>query len=401
MTMLPRTPIRVAVLCDMAEEGWPSMDQMGNLLASRLPVLAPDLQVTALRHPMRRVASRGAEPAGRAALLADRLLNRMLLYPRRVRREAGRFDLYHVVDHSYAQLALDVPDGAAIVTCHDVDTFRCLTATAREPRPLWFRLMTRRILRGLRRAARVVCVSAAARDDLIRFGLADAGRLRVVPNGIDPGLLDAPGEAAARKADDLLGPPGTIDVLHVGNDIPRKRLDLAMAAVERLRARGAPARLVRVGSPLRPATRGAARALGAAGCLELPFLDREVLSAVYRRCALLLFPSAREGYGLPVVEAFAAGLPVVARDIPAIRESSGGLATLVASDDPGDWAAAVECVLRRSGSDAGAASRRRAHASALTWDAHVRRLLPVYDEVLSERGPARCDRTAVCEAAAP
>lgn len=404
-----RPATRVAILCDMAEEGWPSMDQMADLLATRLPAIRPSLDVTRIHHAMVRAASRGPLAASRPAVFADRLLNRMVFYPSRVRREvARRFDLYHVVDHSYAQLLLDLPDASTIVTCHDVDTFRSLVDAASDPRPLWFRLMTRRILRGLRRAARVVCSSAATRDDVMRFDLVDPSRLRLVPNGINPAYLSAPPEDACRRAATLLGAPSSTavqespqDVLHVGNDVPRKRLDLAIGIVAALRRRGRAVRLVRVGAPLRPETAACASQLGPEGFLDLPFLDRDVLSAVYRRCALLLFPSDREGYGLPVVEAFAAGTRVVARDIPALRESSGALAALVPSGGIGDWVAAVEHALREPDPDAARAARHR-HAAALTWDAHVRGLLSVYDEVLPACGRARAaGMPAVLEAAAP
>jgi hypothetical protein len=174
----------------MVEEGWPSMDQMGALLTSRVPALAPGLAVTAVHHPFRRLASAGPLAGMRPTFFADRMLNRMVLYPRRIRRTiAGRFDIYHIVDHSYAQLALELPGHATVVTCHDVDAFRSLVIGGDDPRPAWFRAMARRVLRGLRRARIVVCVSESTRDDLIRFGLADRARLRVVPIGIDPALL--------------------------------------------------------------------------------------------------------------------------------------------------------------------------------------------------------------------
>ena len=58
----------------------------------------------------------------------------------------------------------------------------------------------------------------------------------------------------------------------------------------------------------------------------LPFVDRATLAAVYRRAALALLPSEREGFGLPLVEALACGTPVVASDIPVLREVGGDAA---------------------------------------------------------------------------
>jgi glycosyltransferase involved in cell wall biosynthesis len=379
----------VAVLHDMVEEGWPSMDQMGHLLTTRVPALAPGLSVTPIRHRMTRIASPFGLERIRPLFLADRILNRMVLYPQRVKRSvSGRFDLYHVVDHSYAQLVFALPPHRTIVSCHDIDTFRSLVQPVEDPRGALFNAMTRRILAGLRRAAIVVCGSAAAHDDLVRFGLADPARLRIVPNGIDPGLLEPPPAAARSRAAELWpAEHGTFDLLHVGSDIPRKRLDRLVEIVAALRSRGHRMRLVRVGSPLRQETRRRIAELAFGDIVELPFVDREVLRAIYERCHLLVLTSDREGYGLPVLEAFAAGKPVVASDIPALRESSGGLATLVPADSLDEWVGTIERVLQSSDPGGGLAAERRVHAAARTWDHHVRGLLPVYEEVLNSQLP--------------
>ena len=304
------------------------MDQMGHLLTTRLPAMAPGLAVTPIRHRMTRVFSPGPLAGVRPLFSADRALNRLVLYPRKMKQVAGaRFDIFHIVDHSYAQLALELPAARTIVSCHDIDTFRSLVQPEEDRRGPLFNAMTRRILAGLRRAAIVVCGSAAAHDDLVRFGLADPARLRIVPNGIDPELLEPPPSAARSTAGELLpAERGVFDVLHVGNDIPRKRLDRLVDIIATLRKRGSRVRLVRVGSPLRPETRQRMEALGLTDVIEMPFVERDVLRAIYARCDLLLLTSDREGYGLPVLEAFAAGKPVVASDIPALRESSGAWA---------------------------------------------------------------------------
>jgi glycosyltransferase involved in cell wall biosynthesis len=371
--------LKLAVIHDMPEEGWLSMDQMGELIATRVPLHSTHIQTTVVRHQLVRVASR--TPLGSKALMADRILNRMVIYPRRIRREVtGRYSLYHIVDHSYAHLVHDLPAASTIVTCHDVDTFRCLASPAGERRSPPFRAMTRRILGGLQRAARVVCVSAAAKDDLVRYGFVPAERIRVVPNGIDPDFLPEPSALAREWASGHLGRTGdTIDVLHVGNDIPRKRVDRLLRIMAGLRETGQPFRLVRVGSPLTPAHKRLARRLNVS-LVEVPYLDRDVLRAVYSRCAVLLMPSDREGFGLPVIEAFAAGRPAVISDVPALREVSAGLARWVAPDDIPGWIEAIKQTLQPDDVAVGEYARR-AHAATLTWDAHVEGLLPVYDEV--------------------
>jgi glycosyltransferase involved in cell wall biosynthesis len=101
-------------------------------------------------------------------------------------------------------------------------------------------------------------------------------------------------------------------------------------------------------------------------------------------------PSDREGFGLPVVEAFAAGRPAVISDIPALREVSGGLARWVEPDDIRGWVAAIQQTLQPQDVAVGEYARR-AHAASLTWDGHARGLLSVYDEVLDRaRGVIQC-----------
>src|SRR5438874_926738 len=105
-------PIRVAVVCDYPEEGWPSMDLVGEMILAHLAAgHAGSIAATRVCPPFRRRVARGPAARWRAARNADRLLNRFGDYPRALRRLArrGEFDLYHVVDHSYAQLVHALP----------------------------------------------------------------------------------------------------------------------------------------------------------------------------------------------------------------------------------------------------------------------------------------------------
>jgi glycosyltransferase involved in cell wall biosynthesis len=101
-------------------------------------------------------------------------------------------------------------------------------------------------------------------------------------------------------------------------------------------------------------------------------------------------PSDREGFGLPVIEAFAAGRPAVISDIPSLREVSGGLARWVPPDDIRGWVDAITNALEPQDVAVGEYARR-AHAATLTWDTHAQGLLPVYDELLDRiRGVTQC-----------
>src|SRR5258707_1038665 len=118
----------LAVLTDFPEEGWPSMDLCGDMLLAHLPRSGPlGIQPARLCPPFRRLATRLPALGRRnASFNADRLLNRFVLSPRYARRSAPRFDLFHVADHTYAQLVHALPTGRTGVYCHDLDAFRCL-----------------------------------------------------------------------------------------------------------------------------------------------------------------------------------------------------------------------------------------------------------------------------------
>ena len=142
--------LRVGIICDLTEENWPSMDLVGDMLSHYLGTGHSDeIVVEQLRPPMRRRLSRIALPgAARSAWNADRLFNRFIDYPRWLCRQADRFDLFHIIDHSYSQLVNVLPRDRTIVTCHDLDTFRCLIEPSRDPRPRWFRSMAKKTLNG-------------------------------------------------------------------------------------------------------------------------------------------------------------------------------------------------------------------------------------------------------------
>jgi glycosyltransferase involved in cell wall biosynthesis len=362
-----KTP-RVAILADFAEEDWPSMDLVAEMAASRIPgatLIQPRLQ---RRFPP-------------WAFSADRLINRMWDYPRFAARLRG-FDLFHVMDHSYSQLIHSLPAGRTLVTCHDTDTFRCLFERQLEPRPFWFRTMAAHILRGMRKAALIICVSDATRQTLLRFGIAKPEKVVVVHNGIHPAFF----EDAAPHQD------GATELLHVGSTIPRKRIgDLLCVFAECHRAWPG-LRLVHAGGPFTSSQTRLARELGVDGSItSLPFLSARALAAIYRRAALTLIPSEAEGFGLPLAESIACGTPVVASDLPALREIGGPAASYCPVGDVAAWSRRVrELLEERSVHPQSWASRTascRHRATFFSWDRNAREIEAHYRTILFGANP--------------
>ena len=375
-------PVRVGVVCDLREEGWHSMDLVADMLLETLPsVSAGRISATRLRPPMvRRWTRLPVVGGGSRARLGDRLTGRLWDYPRWLRPRSGEFDVFHIVDHSYAHLVRALPAERTIVTCNDTDAFEA----AREGAASRFdpsRLLAEHVLDGISRASHVACISESTRRSLISTGRVDPARTSVVYLGAHPACTPVPDAAADADIARQLG-ARSFEILHVSSTIPRKRIDVLLEAFSAFRRMRPDARLVRVGGPLTRDQRRLAERLNIVdGLVQLPFLERPQLAALYRRAAVVVLPSDREGFGLPVVEAMACGTPVIVSDIPALREVGGTAARYCPPGDVRRWVEAL-AEFQQEYADSNARQRRRAAclaaAARFSWTEYAAQMAELY-----------------------
>ena len=145
---------RVALVSDLREEQWHSMDLVSELLL--LGFRDPELRAVDATELCPRLVRRATRLpwAGhiRRVATADRLVNRFWDYPRWLRQQTGDFDLFHIVDHSYAHLAADLPSERTLVMCHDLDAFEAALPGQGRRSPL-ARALAQRLIDGIRRAS--------------------------------------------------------------------------------------------------------------------------------------------------------------------------------------------------------------------------------------------------------
>src|ERR1700693_4799471 len=179
--------LKVAVVADYTEEGWASMDLVAEMLATRLTSLHQDVIDARLIRPRfaRPLTRFGSLRRSKSAFNAERALNRYLLYPLWLRRQRGKFTLFHIVDHSYGHLTNHLPGDRTIITSHERDALLAILTPSRGPRSAMPRAIASWILRGFRRAAMVTCVSRATRAAIVENGLRSPLTTVVIGNGVD------------------------------------------------------------------------------------------------------------------------------------------------------------------------------------------------------------------------
>lgn len=376
-------PIRVAVICDFAEENWPSMDLVGNMLYANLAGEGKRTRPALIRPPM--PFARPSEPGK-----LSRLLGRFVSYPRELRRIRDSFDVFHITDHSYAHLGHELPGERTIVTCHDIDAFRCLLSTDAR-RSKFFRALSRRILTGMQRAVHVTCDTEATRQELLAYNLVPSEKLTVVHNGVHPAFNANADLEADSELSRLLGrgPNQCAELIHVGSTIPRKRIDILLNVFASLRRQRHDLRLLRVGGPLTAPQRELAQSLGVPDQIDiLPRLTESLLAAAYRRAAVLLQTSDSEGFGLPVIEAMSCGTAVVCSDIAPLREIGGDAAIYCPVGGTPQFTAAVLNLLQRTEADPGGWQTQRnkslAQARRFTWNAYASQMTKIYSRILCQ-----------------
>jgi glycosyltransferase involved in cell wall biosynthesis len=268
-----------------------------------------------------------------------------------------------------------------VVSVHDAAPW--LFPESFTKRGRWFHHLGARAAAG--RADRLITGTEAAADELRAHTSLPAERLRVVPYGVDHPYSEPDPE----QVWDLLNQhhlENTPYVLWVGSLEPRKGVGALVAAMVHVVRKETAAVLVLAGYPgwqnqaLIPA---ADRAQLGPALRQLGRLAEPELQALYAGATVFAFPSLHEGFGLPVLEAMAAGVPVVASDIPPVREVAGDAAVLVAPGDPTAWAEALSEVLGSPSRQADLAGAGRRRAAAFSWERTARQTLRIYEELVT------------------
>ncbi|MDA1082514.1 MAG: glycosyltransferase family 1 protein [Gemmatimonadetes bacterium] len=239
--------------------------------------------------------------------------------------------------------------------------------------PMRRAVAARWIRRAVNGASRVVVAADHAASELAAFAPASASKIRKVPAGVDATFFEqAPALPPEIQAFADAGP----FMLSVGNRKRHKNLSIGVDVLTRVPG----VRWIVVGEAFSEWSEVERRANEAGVASRMLVLGQQpdgVLRALYRAAACVFFPSRAEGYGLPVIEAIAAGTPVVCSNAGSLPEVAGDCATLCDPDDVAGFAKAVERAIAQPRQTDPCLARVR----AMTWSASAERLAAVLAEV--------------------
>ncbi len=362
-----------ALWLDPSVSGGPETYLRG--LAPALARVAPDLElcVVAGHRGARALHEEGWSAWARVLSLpcedgqrVRRTVAEQLMLPLLARRL--QVDLLHSLA-SVAPIRAGVPSA---ITLHDATFLRM---------PTFGRLttfgMSQVIARAARHADSLLAGSAAARDEICAIiGLAPAA-FTVVPHGAGrPPDVDPLEESALRERHSLGS--GRV-VLCVAAKRPHKNQALLLRALPLLPD---DALLVLVGhaEPYEEELRRLGHELGIEQRVRIVgYVSDAELEGLWRTAACAAFPTLGEGFGLPVVEAMARGVPVACSDLPVLREVGG---TVPHYFNPRDELAAADAI-QAAWSDPQAAATGRERAAGFSWDAAARKTLVAYEKALA------------------
>ncbi len=281
--------------------------------------------------------------------------------------------------HSPANFGPTGGSFARVLTVHDV-----LFRSHPELVPLAGRLGTEALLpRAARRAHRVITVSRAARAEIgVRLDV-DPARIEVILNGV-AAPADRGDPAAGRR---LARADKRAVALSVASHLPHKNLPALLAGLAAMDPNERPVLVLAGHGTDAPELVSAARELGVHDDVRsLGAVSAAELEDLYSAAVVAVSATRHEGFGLPVLEAMARGVPVACADLPVLREIAGAEVLWLDPSDPRSVARALHRALV-GGTDIDrlrAAGRER--AARFTWRAAAERTLDVYDAALAERG---------------
>lgn len=258
-----------------------------------------------------------------------------------------------------------------VTTIHDVSFFIG---------PQWFRLKDRLLLqqglpRTCRRASQIITVSETSKSEIEKYIPIARGKVTAIPNALADNIAPTSQEEAEKIVRGQMGITRPY-VMTVGMRWPRKNMMLAVEAMEAL-PESFPHQLVVTGKP------GWGEENFGKRTRATGYVSNQELTALYQCAELYLAPSLHEGFGIPLLEAFACGCPVLTSRGGALPEVAGDAAEIEPTFEAASWTQSIARLLSDAKRRGELAERGRKRVGDFDWIRSAEATLDVYRKVLA------------------
>jgi glycosyltransferase involved in cell wall biosynthesis len=294
----------------------------------------------------------------------------------------ARVDLFHAPHYVVSPLTMC----PFVVTIHDCIHLRFPEYLPNRAAYFYARTV---MSSSARRARRVLTVSRASKQDILHFLKIPADKIEVIYNALDERLAAAPSAEDVARVEQRFQLSSPF-VLYAGNIKPHKNLGRLIEAFSLLRQRGAgETKLLIIGdevSKYQNLRRLVHRYQLHQYVRFLGFVPDDTLAVLYRLASVFVFPSLYEGFGLPPLEAMAAGAPVITSNVSSLPEVVGDAALLINPLDASAIAGAMARVLEDPALRADLIRRGHERVKTFSWQEAAARTYAAYSDIV--RSPA-------------
>jgi glycosyltransferase involved in cell wall biosynthesis len=279
------------------------------------------------------------------------------------------YDVFHGPD-----FVLPPVRQAAVVTVHDLSYLIAPQSGA----PSLVAFLKQAVPRAIRRADQVITVSASVAAELVDAYPFARDKVRAIPNGVE--WLNCTQETRKSASRPVILTVGTVE--------PRKNHLHLLDAMQFVWQEYPDAELVIAGRIGWMADEITAKIRQSEACSNVRFVegpDDATLADLYEEANLFVYPSLYEGFGLPVLEAMARGIPVVASDIASLRETGGNAARYADPNDPEQLGSVITNVLSNTSMQSAMVSNGSKRVKSHSWAETARRTRSAYAAAIERR----------------
>ncbi|HDS30092.1 MAG TPA: glycosyltransferase family 1 protein, partial [Firmicutes bacterium] len=271
-----------------------------------------------------------------------------------------------------------------VVTAHDLIILK--NPGLMPPGSRWY--FAKWIPYTYKHADHIIAVSKTTRDDLVQILGLNPDKITVIYHGLKPGFRRSTDPDDINRIQYKYHAQGQF-FLMVGSFEPRKNIHHAIDAFSRLAKKNKKLKLLLVGNdnPYQAQMRALAKELGVGEQVLFPgYVSDLELATLYSLAVALVFPSAAEGFGLPLLEAMSTGCAIIASDLKVFHEIAGDAAVYVPVGDPTALSEAMAKVLEDSVFRSDLFRRGLSRTLKFDWEHAAEETLRVYLRVLTRRG---------------